>query len=187
MEAFSGKACTRASRLSRRDLDKDQYVATSGMAPARRKAPCQGSSRPLENPDLCGRLSAVEASMRRASSTVQSTAKVSRLMSNTCSLRCCAPATSLSWITSARTKAARSAAPFALLAPISCFCRRTRRTSIQSSRSSQNSRHFSEKPKSAPSMASGGASAVSSTPSLPENAPTTSKTQDMLLSKSEML
>jgi transposase len=28
--------------------------------------------------------------MRRASSTVQSTAKVSRLMSNTCSLRCCA-------------------------------------------------------------------------------------------------
>ena len=56
MEAFSGTACTRASRLSRRDLDKDQYVAASGMAPARRKAPCQGSSRPLENPDLCGRL-----------------------------------------------------------------------------------------------------------------------------------
>jgi hypothetical protein len=30
------------------------------------------------------------------------------------------------------TKAARSAAPFALLAPISCFCRRARRTSIRS-------------------------------------------------------
>jgi hypothetical protein len=84
-----------------------------GMAPARREAPCQGSPRPLENPDLRGRLCAVEASMRRASSTVPSTAKVSRLMSNTCSLRCCAPATSLSWITSARTKAARSPAPFA--------------------------------------------------------------------------
>src|ERR1700731_55423 len=54
MEAFSGTACTRASRLSRRDLDKDQYVATAGMAPARREAPCQGSSRPLENPDLRG-------------------------------------------------------------------------------------------------------------------------------------
>jgi transposase len=37
---------------------------------------------------------------------------------------------------------------------------------IRSSRSSQNSRHFSERPKSAPSMASGSASAVSSTPSL---------------------
>ena len=77
--------------------------------------------------------------MRRASSTVQSTAKVSRPVSNKCSLRRCAPATSLSWITSARTKAARSAAPFALLALISCFCRCTRPTSIRSSRSSQNS------------------------------------------------
>src|SRR5580704_6743077 len=56
MEVFSGTGCTRASRLYRRDLDKEQYVATSGMAPARREAPCQRSSRPLENPDLRGRL-----------------------------------------------------------------------------------------------------------------------------------
>jgi hypothetical protein len=95
--------------------------------------------------------------MRRASSTVQSTAKVSAYVEQVL-----APALRPGEIVvmdnsphaggvrrarSARTKAARSAAPFALLAPISCFCRRTRRTSIQSSRSSQTSKHFSEKPR----------------------------------------
>ena len=89
--------------------------------------------------------------------------------------------------TSARTKAARSVAPFAPLALASYSCRLIRPISIPSSKPSQNSKHSSEKPKSAPSMASGDASAVRSKLSRPENAPTTSATPDMLLPKSEKL
>jgi hypothetical protein len=67
--------------------------------------------------------------------------------------------------TSARTKAARSVAPFAPLALASYSCRLIRPISIPSSKPSRNRSKLSR----------------------PENAPTTSATPDMLLPKSEKL
>jgi DDE superfamily endonuclease len=183
MEAVSGAARTRAPRLHRRDPDKDQYVAASGMAPARREASRQGPQWSLENPDFRG--CAAQRRQRCARCTVRSTAKVSRLMSSRCSLRRCDPVTSSSWINldshkgGAIRRAIRAAgARLLFLPPYSPDLNPIEQVFAKL-------KILSERPKSAASMASGGASVVSSTPSLP--APTIFETQDMLLSKSEQL